>query len=87
MKIDVIQRIGRKKDFWDLHALNSMFTLERMLELHKKRYSYTHDRELIIQNFTNFNQADEDFDPVCLQEKQWAFIKEDFINWVKRSLI
>jgi hypothetical protein len=77
MKIDVVQRGGRKKDFWDLHELFESFSLDRMLELHEQRYPYTHDRKLILNNFVSFSQADEDFDPVCLREKYWPFIKED----------
>jgi hypothetical protein len=77
MKIDVVQRGGRKKDFWDLHELFDNHSLGRMLELHEQRYPYTHDRELILDNFTSFSQADEDFDPVCLRGKYWQFIKED----------
>jgi hypothetical protein len=49
MKIDVIQRGGRKKDFWDLHALFDSYNLAQMLQLHKKRYPYSHDKELILQ--------------------------------------
>lgn len=78
MKVDVIQRGGRKKDFWDLHDLLKSYAITQMLELHEQRYPYTHDKDLIIQNFTNFNQADEDFDPICYKGKYWAFIKEDF---------
>jgi len=77
MKVDVIQRGGRKKDFWDLHELFDSISLDRMLELHKQRYPYTHDRKLILNNFIDFSQADLDFDPVCLKGKYWPFIKED----------
>ena len=78
MKVDVIQRGGRKKDFWDLHDLLESYTIIQMLDLHEQRYPYTHDKDLIIQNFTNFDQADDDFDPICFKGKYWAFIKEDF---------
>lgn len=78
MKIDVVQRGGRKKDFWDLHDLLQSYDIDQMLDLHKQRYPYTHDRDLIIQNFTSFTQADEDFNPICLKGKYWEFIKEDF---------
>ncbi len=77
MKIDVVQRGGRKKDFWDLHALLDSFNLSQMLELHEKRYPYNHDKELILQNFTDFSEADNDFDPICLLGKYWEFIKDD----------
>ena len=78
MKVDVIQRGGRKKDFWDLHDLLDSYSIMQMIEFHEQRYPYTHDKNLIIQNFTNFNQADDDFDPICYKGKYWEFIKEDF---------
>ena len=77
MKVDVVQRGGRKKDFWDLHALFDLYNMERMLELHEKRYPYSHDKKLILQNFTDFTEADDDFDPICLKGNYWEFIKED----------
>ena len=33
MKMDVISRGGRKKDFWDLHLLHSYYTIGQMLSL------------------------------------------------------
>lgn len=78
MKVDVIQRGGRKKDFWDLHDLLDSHSISQMIELHEKRYPYNHDEELIIKNFTLFDQADDDFDPMCFKGKYWEFIKEDF---------
>ena len=77
MKLDVIQRGGRKKDFWDLHELFENYNLAQMLALHEQRYPYSHDRELIINNFTNFNYADDEFNPICYRGKYWEFIKED----------
>ena len=77
MKLDVVQRIGRKKDFWDLHELLSDYGVGEMLELHRRRYPYSHDRSMILENFTYFERADEDFDPICLRGKYWEFIKED----------
>ena len=78
MKVDVIQRGGRKKDFWDLHDLLDSHSISQMIELHEKRYPYNHDEELIIKNFTLFDQADDDFDPMCFKGKYWEFVKEDF---------
>ena len=80
MKVDVVQRDGRKKDFWDLHALFDFYTIEQMMQLHEKRYPYNHDKKLIIQNFTNISRADDDFDPVCLRGKYWEFIKDDILE-------
>ena len=89
MKVDVLQRVGRKKDFWDLHDLLPSYGISQMLDLHKQRYPYTHDRDLIIHNFTSFEQADEDFNPICFKGKYWEFIKEDFEGTIlkyKKSL-
>ncbi|HCA07659.1 MAG TPA: hypothetical protein DEO71_10780 [Chryseobacterium sp.] len=77
MKVDVVQRGGRKKDFWDLHTVLDRYSIEKMLELHLLRYPYGHDKDLIIKNFTNFRLADGDFDPICLHGKYWDFIKDD----------
>lgn len=83
MKVDVVQGGGRKKDFWDLHVLFDSYSLEQMLELHEQRYPYNHDEELIIQKFTDFSEADDDFDPICLLGKYWEFIKDDILGIIK----
>lgn len=77
MKVDVVQRVGRKKDFWDLHELLPQYSIVSMIDLHRQRFEWTHDQALILQNFTDFLAADVDFDPICLRGKQWIFIKED----------
>ena len=77
MKIDVVQRGGRKKDFWELHELMKIHTIKHMLQLHKQRYEYGHDQNLIVRQLTNFTTADDDFEPICLKGKYWEFIKED----------
>lgn len=84
MKIDVVQRGGRKKDFWDLHELLSEYGIGKMMDLHEERYPYSHDKDLILKNFTNFISADDDFDPICLHGKYWEFIKEDIEEAVNK---
>ncbi len=80
MKLDVVQRGGRKKDFWDLHELLDTFSLDHMLKLHAQRYPFSHHRETLLANFSDFTQADDDFDPICLKGKYWEFVKEDIIK-------
>jgi predicted nucleotidyltransferase len=43
MKIDIVQRVARKKDFCDLHELLEQYYPSQMIELHKTRYQYNHD--------------------------------------------
>jgi Nucleotidyl transferase AbiEii toxin, Type IV TA system len=85
MKLDVIQRGGRKKDFWDLHELLDDYNLTKMLNLHEIRYPYSHDKDLIVTNFTHFTSADDDFDPICLRGKHWELIKLDLNEFVKHT--
>ena len=80
MKIDVISRGGRKKDFWDIHELMELYTISRMIELHKERYPYSHDYNEIIKSFTQFEGADVDFDTLCLKHKYWELIKLDILE-------
>lgn len=83
MKMDVIARGGRKKDFWDLHALMNDYTLNEMMMLYKKRYPFTYDTDLVIRQLTDYTSADQDFDPVCLYGKHWEIIKLDLIEFAK----
>ena len=90
MKVDIIGRGGRKKDFWDIHELLEEYTLSEMLELHMARYPYTYNKLQLIEMFTDFSRADFDFDPVCLRNKHWEIIKLDlieFVNTAKSKLI
>lgn len=83
MKIDVISGGGRKKDFWDIHELKDDYTFEKMLALHKQRNPFTHDVDQIIKSFSNFEHADDDFDPICLKGKYWEIIKLDIIDFTE----
>lgn len=80
MKMDVISRGGRKKDFWDLHILRNKYTIEQMLSLYKERYPYGATDEECIAGLTNFSVADSEPDPICLLGKIWQLIKLDFVE-------
>lgn len=83
MKVDVVSIGGRKKDFWDLLELTDNIDLTRTLALHEERNPYVHDRSQIVANFTDFETADDDFNPICLRGKYWDFIKDDFLEFTK----
>ncbi len=85
MKLDIISRGGRKKDFWDIHELMQNYTFAEMLNLHKKRYPYNHNAKLIKKQFSDFKIADEEPDPECLRGKHWEIIKLDCIEFSKRK--
>ncbi|MFV0267003.1 MAG: nucleotidyl transferase AbiEii/AbiGii toxin family protein [Draconibacterium sp.] len=84
MKIDVVSRGARKKDFWDLHELLDSYSISQMIQLHKERYPYTHDPQEILKNFINFETADNDFEPICLKGKYWELIKLDIVEAIEK---
>ncbi|TCK85073.1 nucleotidyl transferase AbiEii/AbiGii toxin family protein [Albibacterium bauzanense] len=86
MKVDIVQRGGRKKDFWDLHEVLDHYSISEMKDLHRQRFEWSHDEALIHQNFTEFEAADDEPDPICLKNKEWIFIKEDIEQAVNASL-
>ena len=84
MKLDVVLRGGRKKDFWDLHYFIDKMTLDEMIALFQKRYPYTDDFDKIKKQITNFEIAESDFEPVCLLDKNWEIMKLDFYEFANR---
>ena len=80
MKMEVISRGGRKKDFWDLHMLREHYSIEQMLSLYEERYPYGATKEESVEGLTNFSVADTEPDPICLQDKVWQLIKLDFVK-------
>jgi hypothetical protein len=86
MKIDVIGRGGRKKDFWDIHELLDHYSVDEMLALHGERYPYDHNGKALRNKLTDFAFADDDLDPSCLRGKYWEIIKLDLIETVADDL-
>lgn len=84
MKMDVVSRGARKKDFWDLHELLDFYSIPQMIQLHEERYPYTHYPQEILKNFINFETADNDFEPICLKGKYWELIKLDFVEAIEK---
>ena len=83
MKMEVIGKGGRKKDFWDIYELLDYLSLEQMLALHAERYPYGHSKEVLINKLVDFQLADNSPDPVCLKGNYWELIKADLIDIVK----
>lgn len=80
MKMNVVSRGGRKKDFWDLHLLLKEYSLAEMFALHARRHEWEHNVEELLEKFTDFTEADTLPDPVCLLGKEWDEIKLDLVD-------
>lgn len=85
MKLDAICRGGRKKDFWVVHEMMHEFELHEMIKFHQQRYPYSHDPIALKAQLTNFDEAEKDFDPICLRGKIWEVVQKDLIEFVETS--
>lgn len=85
MKLDIMGRGGRKKDFWDVHGLHEVYTIAVMIGLYLEKYEYGFSEVEIRQGLVNFSDADGEPDPICLLGKHWELIKLDFVNWVEEE--
>ncbi len=83
MKLEVVGNGGRKKDFWDLHELLELFNFDEMLDFYGKRYPYNYTRQEIINQLINFDEAEDDLNPICLKDKYWELIKLDIEEQVQ----
>ena len=80
MKMEAVNSGPRKKDFWDLHYLLNSFSLPQMLDIHKKRYPYNHDRAELLDKFVSFTDVDNEPDPISYEDTDWTEIKLDLIE-------
>lgn len=83
MKLDVVARGGRKKDFWDLHELSKAYSPMKMLDCYERRYPYGYSRNEVLQGFSNYVRADAEPDPNCLLNKDWETIKNDLRQYFR----
>jgi hypothetical protein len=55
-----------------------------MFNLHQKRYPDTHDKNELKIRFTDFENANNDFNPVCLKGKHWELIRLDLEEFIEK---
>lgn len=83
MKFEVIANGGRKKDFWDIHELLDVYTLEEMLGFYEQRNPYGATREELLEQCIDFSLAEDDLTPNCYKDKVWELIKLDIEEQVQ----
>lgn len=79
MKLDVISRGGRKKDFWDLVEILSDYSLPHLMQVYEEKYPYNNLEDVKL-GLTDFTTAEEVPDPICLRERTWEDVKEVIIR-------
>jgi hypothetical protein len=85
MKLEVIANGGRKKDFWDLHELFTIYTLDQIIGFYLKRYPYSYSKNEILSKLGSFSSANDDFEPICLKQKNWELIKLDIQELIEQQ--
>ena len=75
MKLNAVNNRGAKKDFWDIAALLSHFTVAEMLELYRQKYQ-ANDLGMIVRSMTYFEDAEMQADPIALDNTTWLSVKE-----------
>jgi len=79
MKLSAIANRGAKKDFFDIYELMKKFTLSEMLILFSKKYpdiAHFH----ILKSLTYFEDAEEEFAPITLNDTDWSIVKQTIEN-------
>lgn len=76
MKLQAISNRFSKKDFWDIELLLENYSLNNMIGIFKLKFPPI-DSGFIIHSLTNFENADLEEDPICLNPKTWAEVKQN----------
>jgi len=76
MKLNAIANRGAKKDFYDIHALLSCFTLPDMLVFFEEKYQKMNSFT-VTKSLAYFDDADLEPDPLSLVAITWDQIKAD----------
>lgn len=76
MKIQAILGRAKKKDFWDLHELLKHFSLEQIIEWHKKKYPGQLLAISIPNAITYFIEANDSETPKSYKNQTWESVKK-----------
>lgn len=85
MKLNAIAGRGAKKDFWDIHRLLKIFSMQQLIDFYQSRYPHN-DLMMIIKSFNYFEDAELHADPVSFENINWTTIKKDLTRTLKNYL-
>lgn len=85
MKLEAIVTGPRKKDYWDIHLLSQKFSFDILFKFYLERNPYGASKDELMQKLIDFKDIDDDFNPICLLNKDWDIIKLDLIDYIKFS--
>ncbi|NIJ53726.1 nucleotidyl transferase AbiEii/AbiGii toxin family protein [Dyadobacter arcticus] len=82
MKLGAVAGRGAKKDFWDIHKLLEMYSVEEMISFYNLKYPDS-DPSQVLRSLVYFEDADQQPNPEDLQNTSWDQIKLKISEQVK----
>lgn len=83
MKLQAVSNRFAKKDFYDIEALLSDYTLSEILRLFTQKFPDI-DTGFLIHSLTHFDEAEKEEDPVLLPTSHsWEQVKQNLQNTVR----
>lgn len=77
MKLNAIANRGCKKDFYDVHALLTRFSIQELLTFFEKKYPQSNSYA-VVKSLVYFADADIEPEPISLVDTTWDEIKTHF---------
>ena len=75
MNLAAITNRGSKKDFVDLHFLLERYSIQTLLDFHRRMFP-DHDPFFVTRSLAYFDDSDTEPEPVMLREASWGSVKE-----------
>jgi len=83
MKLQAVSNRNSKKDYWDIAMLLGQYPLREMILLFKEKFPQV-DEGYIIHSLTDFEEAEDQFDPDSLNNRTWTDVKRILSEAVSR---
>lgn len=86
MKLDAVMSRGRRRDFYDLYAIDQRMPLSTVIERATEKYAHFRDFELsAVEALGLFHVADSDLQPDLLVDLPWPVVREHFAEFVRQQ--
>ncbi|MEZ0487052.1 nucleotidyl transferase AbiEii/AbiGii toxin family protein [Fibrella aquatica] len=82
MKLGAVAGRGAKKDFWDIDRLLPDYSVAKMVSFYSKKYPQS-DASQVVRSLVYFDDADEQEDPIDLQNTTWPQVKQRILKAVQ----
>ena len=79
MKLELISRGGRKKDFWDILEISDHMPFLDLVSLSLQKYPYL-TKKALKKGLKDFSLADDEVNPRCLRGRYWELVKADMVE-------